>query len=104
MKLSIIVPVYNEEKTINTILDLIEKSLESLTAVNSYEIVIIDDHSTDNSQKVLDEKVKLKENYIFFLLTHLLINQIKKQSGKRNILPHILLQELTLLSISISRI
>lgn len=68
MKLSIVVPVYNEEKTINSILDLIEEALEELSIISSYELIIIDDHSTDNSKKVLAEKVKQKSNYI--LLSH----------------------------------
>ncbi len=68
MKLSIIVPVYNEEKTINSILDLIEEALEELAIISSYELIIIDDHSTDNSKLVLAERVKQKSNYI--LLSH----------------------------------
>ncbi len=68
MKLSIVVPVYNEEKTINSILDLIEDALINLTSISSYELIIIDDHSIDNSRKVLEKKVQQKKNYI--LLFH----------------------------------
>lgn len=68
MKLSIIVPVYNEEKTISSILDLVEEALEGLTSITSYELVIVDDHSSDNSKAVLEEKVKQKDNYT--LLSH----------------------------------
>jgi len=63
VKLSIIVPVYNEEKTIASILDLVEEALESLVAITSYEIVIINDCSKDNSQQVLEEIVRRKDNY-----------------------------------------
>ncbi|MDH3327706.1 MAG: glycosyltransferase family 2 protein [Desulfobulbaceae bacterium] len=68
MKLSVVVPVYNEEKTIDSILDLIEEALEALAPISSYELVIIDDHSTDNSKEVLEQKVKQKKNYT--LLSH----------------------------------
>ncbi|MCL7488654.1 MAG: glycosyltransferase family 2 protein [Desulfobulbaceae bacterium] len=68
MKLSIIVPVYNEEKTIASILDLVEDALESLTFISSHEIVIIDDSSTDNSKQILESIVERKDNYI--LLSH----------------------------------
>ena len=68
MKLSIIVPVYNEEKTISSILDLVEDTLKKLASITSYELIIIDDHSNDNSKKVLEEKVKHKDNYT--LLSH----------------------------------
>ncbi|MDH3329438.1 MAG: glycosyltransferase family 2 protein [Desulfobulbaceae bacterium] len=68
MKLSIVVPVYNEEKTINSILDLVEEALEALVLIKSFEIVVIDDHSTDNSKKVLEERIHQKNNYT--LLSH----------------------------------
>lgn len=68
MKLSIVVPVYNEEKTISSILDLVQEALEELTSITSYELIIIDDHSSDNSKAVLEEKVKQKDNYT--LLSH----------------------------------
>ncbi len=50
--LSIIIPVYNEEKTILKILDRIEKTKLSDF---SYEIIIIDDGSTDQTLKLLNE-------------------------------------------------
>jgi len=48
--LSIVIPVYNEEKTI-------KKVLEELPKNKSIEIILVDDHSTDNS---LDEIKKAK--------------------------------------------
>ncbi len=68
MKLSIVVPVYNEEKTINSILDLVEDVLQNLTAITSYELVVIDDCSTDNSKAVLEERISNKKHYT--LLAH----------------------------------
>ena len=52
-KLSIIIPVYNEEKTILFILDKIKKV--ELTGNLAKEIIIIDDCSTDNSLATLNE-------------------------------------------------
>lgn len=68
MKLSVVVPVYNEEKTINSILDLVEGVLEKLTAIDSYELVVIDDCSSDNSKAVLEERISKKGHYT--LLSH----------------------------------
>ena len=55
MKISIIIPCYNEEKTIekiiNKILDLKELNLE---------IIIVDDNSTDSSRSIIDTKLKDK--------------------------------------------
>lgn len=53
MKLSIIIPVYNEEKTIREILEKVQKAKISV----SYEILIVDDGSTDSTREKL-KKVK----------------------------------------------
>ena len=55
MKISVIIPCYNEEKTIekivNKILDLKDLDLE---------IIIIDDNSTDSSKNIIETKLKNK--------------------------------------------
>ena len=58
MKLSVIVPCYNEENTIATILDEIKKQdfIEK-------EIIVVDDFSTDNSNRIL-ENYKKKNDFI----------------------------------------
>lgn len=55
MKLSIIIPVYNEKNTIETLLDRVNES-----PVEDKEIVIVDDFSTDGTQDLYD---KLKDRY-----------------------------------------
>ncbi len=50
-KLSIIVPVYNEERTLKTILEKIKKT--RLKNVKK-EIIIVDDASTDGTKKILE--------------------------------------------------
>ena len=62
MKLSIIIPVYNEEKNILEVLKNVKKvNLGNITK----EIIIIDDFSTDSTRKVLS-KLKDKNTKIFF--------------------------------------
>ncbi len=56
MKLSIIVPVYNEEKTIIKILDLLFKVELDMKK----EIIVIDDGSTDMSKKVIRKYIRGK--------------------------------------------
>jgi hypothetical protein len=52
LNLSIIIPVHNEEQIIRT---TIEKTLRSLKNINySYEILVIDDNSNDNTSKILN--------------------------------------------------
>jgi dolichol-phosphate mannosyltransferase len=58
MKLSIIIPVYNEEKTLTEIVDKVEK-VKLISKVQK-EVIIVNDSSTDNSQKVIE---KLKNKY-----------------------------------------
>jgi len=64
-KLSIIIPVYNEEKTIHLILDKIKNT----TLINGItkEIIIVNDCSTDNTQEVLEtyiaKNLELTINY-----------------------------------------
>src|SRR3989475_4827209 len=49
MKLSIVVPVYNEKRTINQILERIEK------VPYEKEIIVVDDYSTDGTRESLRE-------------------------------------------------
>ena len=51
-KLSIIIPCYNEKKTIETILEKIIDSLNSYK-IFDYEIIIIDDFSNDGTAEIL---------------------------------------------------
>ena len=51
-KLSIIIPCYNEKKTIETILEKIINSLNSYQ-IFDYEIIIIDDFSNDGTTEIL---------------------------------------------------
>lgn len=56
--ISIILPMYNEEKTIREI-------LESLPKNKSIEIIVVDDHSTDSSVKEVEEAKKYRDIALF---------------------------------------
>lgn len=59
MKFSIIIPVYNVEKYITKCLESIEKQ-----TYKSYEVIIVNDGTKDNSQKIIDDFVsKHSENF-----------------------------------------
>ena len=51
MDLTVIIPVCNEEKNVTLLFNKIEKELENL----NYEIIFINDGSSDNTEKVLNE-------------------------------------------------
>lgn len=63
--LSLIIPVYNEEHTLKTIVD---KVVENLNPKISLELIIVDDCSTDNSYKIAT-KIK-KENTVIKIYKH----------------------------------
>ncbi len=53
MKLSIIIPCYNENKTIGTIVDRVKNAL-----TGDIEIIIVDDSSTDGTKEMLKSKIE----------------------------------------------
>ena len=55
-RISVIAPVYNEEENIKRFIEKVEKALKK--GFDSYEIVLINDGSTDGSKEVLDEEAK----------------------------------------------
>ena len=56
MKLSIVIPIKNEESSIEKIVDQLQSKLKSL----SHEIIFIYDFSTDNTDKITKELIKDK--------------------------------------------
>ena len=63
-KLSIIIPIFNEESTIEEILEQVEQA-----SIFNYEkeIIIVNDGSSDNTKKILEN---LKEKYNLIILEH----------------------------------
>ena len=52
-KLSIVIPVLNESKNIVKLVKEIKKE-KKLLNLNNFELIIVDDNSTDNSKIILD--------------------------------------------------
>ena len=57
MKISVIIPCYNEEQTILKVIKSVHESLNRY----EYEIIIVDDGSTDNSKVLLEEHSRSDE-------------------------------------------
>ncbi len=65
MKLSIIIPVYNEERTLKAITEKVENSLTSLPGqITDHEIILIEDGSTDQSKNLIQADYENKKNYV----------------------------------------
>lgn len=64
MKLSIIIPAYNESRTIHLILD----KVESVNLINNIEkeIIIVNDFSKDNTSSVVKEYIKGRPHIKFY--------------------------------------
>jgi glycosyltransferase involved in cell wall biosynthesis len=60
VKLSIVIPVYNEEKTLATIIDKV------LATPYEKEIILIDDFSTDGTREILKEYEGRKEFQVLY--------------------------------------
>ena len=58
-KLSVIIPVYNvEEYLVETLDSVVNQTMDN------YEIILVNDGSTDNSQSIIDDYAKRYENIV----------------------------------------
>lgn len=71
MKLSIIIPAYNEERGIENTLNELESYMNNYDGCNCWEIVVVNDGSTDNTLSVLNN-IKQSKSYlkVIDLVTH----------------------------------
>ena len=58
MKLSIIIPAYNEEEIIESTLGELESYMNKYTGCNSWEIITVNDGSADGTIDILNELQK----------------------------------------------
>lgn len=61
MKLSIIIPIYNEERTLEQILSKVQESFKKEEKEHSYEIILVNDGSTDNTRNIISN---IKDSHI----------------------------------------
>ena len=62
-KLSIVVPLYNEEESLNPLVIEIKKALKPINI--NFEVVFVDDGSTDNSLKIIKDICKQDNRFKF---------------------------------------
>ena len=61
MNLSVIIPCFNEEKTISKIIEKVKKNIKE-----NDEIIVIDDFSNDKTRNILDSELKESINHLIF--------------------------------------
>jgi undecaprenyl-phosphate 4-deoxy-4-formamido-L-arabinose transferase len=65
-KVSVVIPVYNEEASLPVLLSRTIKSCKQLT--QAYEIILVDDGSSDNSAQLLTEAAEIADNHVIAVL------------------------------------
>ena len=61
MKLSVIIPCYNEKNTIETIVDAVKASPKK-----DLEIIVVDDYSTDGTRDILKSVISKQVDKIIY--------------------------------------
>jgi len=56
--LSVIIPIFNEVKTLPVLLGIVKKELNQLKMVSHFEIILVDDFSTDGTRDWLESQAK----------------------------------------------
>ena len=52
LRLAVVIPAYNEEETISKVLSELDSCLTSLDKISYFELVVVDDGSSDNTEKI----------------------------------------------------
>ncbi len=81
IKLSIIIPVYNEDRYILKLL----KELKIYFNINTVEILIVDDGSTDNSLEIIENFQKKNEHEFLLKIIKINVNSGKGSAIQRGI-------------------
>tara|TARA_B100000886_G_scaffold166293_1_gene113599 strand:+ start:4259 stop:4972 length:714 start_codon:yes stop_codon:yes gene_type:complete len=83
--LTVVVPCYNEQKTIGKVVSIIKKSLK-ISKIFNYEIIIVNDASTDKTinelNKIKEKKLKIVNNYKNLGLGKSVLKGYKLAKGK----------------------
>jgi glycosyltransferase involved in cell wall biosynthesis len=66
-KLSIIIPVFNEEATLETLLGRVRASVADIEGISSYEIIAVDDMSYDASPDILRRQAAEHQDMLVLL-------------------------------------
>ena len=62
MKISVIIPCYNEENTIQQIIELVRNALNE----REYEIILVDDGSSDNTSQIIKDLSLNEDSIVVF--------------------------------------
>ncbi len=66
-KLSVIIPVFNEAATLETLLQHVRTAAEGIDGIGSFEIIAVDDMSSDESPNILREQAAAHQDMLVVL-------------------------------------
>jgi len=67
MKLSIIIPVYNEERSIEATLKELESYMNGYDGCSSWEVIAVNDGSSDNTLSILNSAKEFNKVGMHFI-------------------------------------
>tara|TARA_B100000683_G_scaffold272388_1_gene315484 strand:- start:419 stop:1132 length:714 start_codon:yes stop_codon:yes gene_type:complete len=70
MKLSIVIPAFNEEATIEALLDSVCAQLAKLASISDHEIIVIDDKSQDETLKKIEAYQSQNDKVVIHKMPH----------------------------------
>ena len=71
MKLSIVIPVYNEEATVSGLIQLVLSACQKLPPkISDFELVVVEDGSSDGTVKKLNQDFEGHEKVKLFFQPH----------------------------------
>lgn len=79
--LSVVVPLYNEEGNVAPLFERIEPVLAKLPGSPSYEIVIVDDGSSDATAQRVRDQMKTRKNVVLLRLSRNFGHQLAATAG-----------------------
>ena len=74
IKITVLIPCYNEGKTIEKVLTDVKKSLDEIKCL--YEIIIINDCSSDNTENIL-KKYELSEHLKIIIIIKIWVKELQ---------------------------
>jgi glycosyltransferase involved in cell wall biosynthesis len=79
--LSVVIPAFNESENIHHMLDVLENEL---VKYDNYEVIIVDDGSSDNSLEVIKEQHRLNNRFNYISLSRNFGHQFALKAGLDN--------------------
>jgi dolichol-phosphate mannosyltransferase len=79
--LSVVVPMYNEAGNVSTLLERIVENVDGIEGAPTYEILVVDDGSTDGTAEAVREELRRRPNLALIRLSRNFGHQLAATAG-----------------------